>query len=102
MNCFLSSRCLPGIFAFLIVGCSDGPSGMRGEIGKLLPQQAAPPRSIPATPSAGPLDTPIGGPQGAAGHADLMARRELNLGAKPVGLAAFDFDGDGLDDALNW
>ena len=89
----LSSRIVTCLFVALASSCSDGPSGMRGEIGISLRPPASPnrPQAAPALSTSPSAGRP-------SGTADLLARRELNLNAKPVGLAAHDFDGDGFDD----
>lgn len=94
MTTALSSRMLAGIFVVALGSCSDGPTGMQGEIGTRL---AAP---LTQTQPTGPSRTaqPAPATVGISGSADLLARRELSLDAKPIGVAAHDFDGDGYDD----
>jgi hypothetical protein len=93
----------------LVLGsCSDDPQGMRGTIGKSLAPDPAPQAAPPAATAAATAGTPVRGaaasnvpqtqPEIPSGKSSLLARRELALGAKPVGLLAQDFNADGFCD----
>lgn len=80
---------LPIAFFLALTGCGN-------EEGAPLPL-TAPAEARPA-PSPAPAPAPVATPPPVALAPDLLARRELSLPGRPVGLVAHDFDADGFAD----